>query len=229
MSSLTHDSGSTYWRSLDELARTPEFEAAVREIVDTIQPEFIVVEATGVAESDALVYEVQDNLPEVRLDCVVFVVDAYMSLKFPYVSHTMDTQLKAADVILINKIDQMTTDEVQTVESQIRQYNENAVFFKTMGCDMDTKLLFGLAPSLCMHCRTFIIQLGLLSLWNGVIAWLNWPTGIRASGGRIAYAPKCGACSSFRGKTISRRSRSRRTACWHSSGPFTEKSERRGS
>jgi G3E family GTPase len=125
---------------------TGEFEAAVREIVDTIQPEFIVVEATGVAESDALVYEVQDNLPEVRLDCVVFVVDAYMSLKFPYVSHTMDTQLKAADVILINKIDQMTTDEVQTVESQIRQYNEKAVFFKTMGCDMDTKLLFGLAP-----------------------------------------------------------------------------------
>lgn len=125
---------------------TGEFEAAVREIVDTIQPEFIVVEATGVAESDALVYEVQDNLPDVRLDCVVFVVDAYMSLKFPYVSHTMDTQLKTADVILINKIDQMTTDEVQTVESQIRQYNKNAVFFKTMGCDMDTKLLFGLAP-----------------------------------------------------------------------------------
>jgi molybdopterin-containing oxidoreductase family iron-sulfur binding subunit len=30
MSSLTHDSGPTYWRSLDELARTPEFEEAVR-------------------------------------------------------------------------------------------------------------------------------------------------------------------------------------------------------
>ncbi|MCP4337989.1 MAG: GTP-binding protein, partial [Desulfobulbaceae bacterium] len=50
---------------------TGEFEAAVEEVIKTVRPEIIVVEVTGVAEADALVYEVEDNLPQVRLDCVV--------------------------------------------------------------------------------------------------------------------------------------------------------------
>jgi G3E family GTPase len=38
-----------------------EFEAAVTEIIEKLGPEFIVVEAMGVAEADALVYEVEDK------------------------------------------------------------------------------------------------------------------------------------------------------------------------
>ncbi|GLI35443.1 CobW family GTP-binding protein [Desulforhabdus amnigena] len=123
---------------------TGEFEAAVREIIHDVQPEFIIVEATGVAESDALVYGIQENLPEVRLDCVVFIVDAYLSHRYPHIGYTTLNQLKVADVILINKIDQVTTDVVNQVENQIRRFNAGAMYFRTMGCDVDTNLLFGL-------------------------------------------------------------------------------------
>ena len=122
---------------------TGEFEAAVREIVERIQPDGIVVETTGVAEADALVFEVRDNLPEVRLDGVVYVADCYISVKHPYVGLTTRSQLTAADVVLINKVDLVTTEEVKEVEAQIRTHNQNAVFFKTVGCDVDVGLLFG--------------------------------------------------------------------------------------
>jgi G3E family GTPase len=123
---------------------TNEFEAAVHEIIDRIRPELILVEATGVAETDSLVLQVEDTLPEVRLDSVICVVDAYLSSRHPYVGYAARTQLQSADIVLLNKIDLVTTQEVREVEDQVRRWNNTAVFFKTVGCDIDLELLFGL-------------------------------------------------------------------------------------
>lgn len=125
---------------------TGEFEAAVREILEKIGPEFIVVEATGVAESDALVYEVEDNLPEVRLDCVICIVDAYISVRFPSVGYTARSQLSAADILLVNKVDLVSEDELREVEEQARRFNDTAVLLRTVNCEVDINLLFGLEP-----------------------------------------------------------------------------------
>ena len=122
---------------------TGEFEAAVRELIETIGPDFIVVEATGVAESDALVFEVEDNLPQVRLDSVVCIVDAYLGIKYPHVGYTSRTHIASADIILINKVDLVRPAEAQTVEVQVRKYNERAVVLRTVNCGVDTDLLFG--------------------------------------------------------------------------------------
>jgi G3E family GTPase len=124
---------------------TGEFEAAVREIIETIGPDFIVVEATGVAESDALVFEVEDNLPQVRLDSVICIVDAYLGIKYPKVGYTSRTQIASADIILINKTDLVEPAEAEAVEAQVRKYNERAVFLWTVNCGVDTNLLFGAA------------------------------------------------------------------------------------
>ena len=121
-----------------------EFDAAVREIIDTAHPEVIVVEATGVAESDALVFEVEESLPEVRLDSVIYIVDADLSVRYPRIGYTTRKQLEVADVILVNKVDLITTDQAKEVEAAIRLHNETALFSRTMGCDVDTNYLFGL-------------------------------------------------------------------------------------
>lgn len=123
---------------------TGEFEAAVREVLEKARPDIIVVEATGLAEADALVFEVEDNLPEVRLDCVICIVDAYLSVRHPHVGYTSRTQLSAADILLVNKVDLVTTDEIREVEAQVRRYNPTAMLFKTVGCGVDTSLLFGI-------------------------------------------------------------------------------------
>ena len=68
-----------------------EFEAAVHEIIDTVAPDHIVLETTGVAEPGALVCDIRENLPAVRLDGVVSVIDADGLLHFPALGHTAHT------------------------------------------------------------------------------------------------------------------------------------------
>jgi len=123
---------------------TGELEAAVTELIEKIVPDFIVLEATGVAEADALVYQVEDNLPMIRLDSVIGIVDAFASIKYPQLGYAARSQLAAADIVLINKIDLVTADQITEVEAQVRKYNDTAALFKTVQCELDIDFLFGL-------------------------------------------------------------------------------------
>ncbi len=122
---------------------TGEFEAAVNEIIAKVHPELIVVEATGVAESDALVFEVEDRLPHIRLDAAICIVDAYAAMRYPQVGYAARTQLASADVILINKSDLVTAEEMDAVISQVRRYNHRAAELRTVRCDVPMDILFG--------------------------------------------------------------------------------------
>ncbi len=120
-----------------------EFEAAVDEIIEKVSPEFIVVEATGVAEADSLTYTVEDSLPQVRLDSIVCIVDAWMNSRHPSVGYAARTQLEEADVVVINKTDLVGEEEVEEVEAQVRKHNDRAVFLRAVKCDIDPDVLFG--------------------------------------------------------------------------------------
>lgn len=121
-----------------------EFEEAVKEIIDKVGPEIIVVETTGVAEPDALVFNIQDSLPDLRLDVVVTVADADAMIRFPRLGHIGRVQLEVADVILVNKTDLVDGSQLQQIENRIRKLNDMAIIFRTSYCQMDTNLLFGL-------------------------------------------------------------------------------------
>jgi G3E family GTPase len=120
-----------------------EFEAAVNEILERFQPERIVVEATGVAEADALASEVQDNIPQVRLDGVIHIVDAYASREHPGIGYAARSQIQQADIILINKCDLVGRQSVADAELRLRENNGRARFLNTVRCEADPDLLFG--------------------------------------------------------------------------------------
>jgi G3E family GTPase len=124
---------------------TGELEAAVEEILDRVHPEYILLEATGVAEADALVYEVEERIPRVRLDSVVCLVDADASIRFPSIGYAGRSQLRAADIVLINKIDLVTEAEIGKVVAQVREFNPDAAVLQTVRCAADVCVLFGLA------------------------------------------------------------------------------------
>ena len=121
-----------------------EFEAAVNEIIDRLHPEMIVMEATGVAEADSLVYMVEEDLPRTRLDSVIYIVDAYASIRYPAVGYAARSQLEVADIILLNKADLVSPADLRDVEEQVRAYNDSAPVVPTVRCDIDVDLLFGL-------------------------------------------------------------------------------------
>ncbi|MBD1899945.1 GTP-binding protein [Trichocoleus sp. DQ-A3] len=121
-----------------------EFEAAVNEIIDSVDPDNIVVETTGVAEPDALVFDIQESLTKVRLDGVVTVIDADAMVKYPSVGHTTRIQIEAADTLLLNKVDLVSESELKAIEDKLRSFNEVASILHTKRCQVDPDLLFGI-------------------------------------------------------------------------------------
>lgn len=121
-----------------------EFEAAVNEIIDTVDPDYIVVETTGVAEPDALVFDIQESLTIVRLDGVVTLVDADAMVKYPSLGHTTRMQIEAADTILLNKVDLVSQSDLKTIEEKLRSLNKVATIIRTQRGKVDPQLLFGI-------------------------------------------------------------------------------------
>jgi G3E family GTPase len=124
-----------------------EFEAAVAEVIDTVHPDRIIVETTGVAEPDALVFDIQENVPQVRLDGVVTIADADGMLRYPSLGQTGRAQIDAADIILLNKADLVSAEQAAEVTARLRQLNENAPILPTQRCQVDPDVLFGISQA----------------------------------------------------------------------------------
>jgi G3E family GTPase len=121
-----------------------EFESAVAEIIEKIAPEIIVVETTGLAEPEALVFNIQEALPQCRLDAVVSVIDADMLVRFPELGHTTCLQIEGADILLLNKIDLVDAKQIEPLETKLREINPSAAIVHTERCQIDPELLFGI-------------------------------------------------------------------------------------
>jgi G3E family GTPase len=126
-----------------------EFEAAVNEIIEKIAPERIVVETTGLAEPEALVFNIQEALPQCRLDGVVSVIDADMLIRFPELGHTTRLQIEGADILLLNKIDLAEPGQIESLEMKLLEINPTATIIRTERCRIDPELLFGIGRSPC--------------------------------------------------------------------------------
>ena len=121
-----------------------EFEAAVDEIIEKVAPEIIIVETTGLAEPEALVFNIQEALPQCRLDGVVSVIDADMFVRFPELGHTTRLQIEGADILLLNKIDLVDAKQIEPLETKLREINSSAAIIRTQRCRIDPELLFGI-------------------------------------------------------------------------------------
>lgn len=122
-----------------------EFEAAVAEIIDSVHPDLILVETTGVAEPEALVVDIQESLPQVRLDSVVTVADADALWRYPSWGHTTRAQLEAADLILLNKVDLVSAAQLAELKDKLARLNAHAAILPTQRCRVDPDVLFGFA------------------------------------------------------------------------------------
>src|SRR5439155_20136456 len=121
-----------------------EFEAAVNEIIQRVEPEIIVVESTGLAAPEALVFNMQEALPQCRLDGVVSVIDADMLVRFPELGHTTRLQIEGADILLLNKIDLVQATQIEPLETKLREINPTAAMVRTERCRIKPELLLGI-------------------------------------------------------------------------------------
>jgi len=119
-----------------------EFEEAIKEIIKDYKPEIIIVETTGVAESDALVLDISENIKNVKLDSIIAIADADAIVRFPSIGRTAITQLQTADIIIINKIDLVNEKQLEEIKETLKKYNKKAQLIKAEQCNVDIALLF---------------------------------------------------------------------------------------
>lgn len=102
----------------------------------------IIVETTGLADPApvAQTFFMDDDVKtKARLDSVVALVDAKHVLLRLKDSPEAEDQIAFADVILLNKTDLVTAEELAKVEAVIRQINGSAKVFKTEKANVDLK------------------------------------------------------------------------------------------
>jgi G3E family GTPase len=121
-----------------------EFDAAIGELLDEAKPEWIVLETTGVAEPAALANDIAENVPGVRLDAIVTVVDADAMVRFPSLGHTGREQIELADVLVLNKTDLVSPDGLANVRAAVQELNGRALVIEAKQCEIDTGILFGI-------------------------------------------------------------------------------------
>jgi len=99
----------------------------------------IIVETTGLADPAPVAqtfFMDQDVAAIARLDAVVTVIDARWVLERLKDAPEAKNQIAFADVLLLNKTDLISEDELKAVEQKIRSINPYAKLYKTKNCDI---------------------------------------------------------------------------------------------
>jgi cobalamin biosynthesis protein CobW len=116
------------------------FDLAIQEIVETVQPHVIVIESTGLADPEPLVYRVKTA--GLGLDAIITVVDAAHVERQLAETEVATSQIEAADFLVVNKLDLVAPDAVATLEKRLARMNPRAERFRTVRGAIDSDLLF---------------------------------------------------------------------------------------
>ena len=121
---------------------TGNLKLAVRRILADFQPDCIIVETTGLANPLNLLDEMEELAELVRFDSVTTVVDAVYALPTLAQQPIAADQVRAADVLLLNKQDRVDPLRLRQVRAQLRQLNPRAPILCTTRGDVNPALIY---------------------------------------------------------------------------------------
>lgn len=113
-----------------------ELMVGLHKVIRDFQPEFILLEGTGVAYPDNIRTTIQQSMPDAPVQ-VTCVIDAkrWLRLVRP-MEMLLKDQLTNADVILLNKSDTVDPQVLSQVEASVRTYNNDADFYSVSAHDV---------------------------------------------------------------------------------------------
>lgn len=148
--------GSLVLRSDDELielsngcicctVRTDLLEAVGRLLTRRPRIEYVLVETTGLADPAPIAQTFLSHgvIDVCRLDSIITVVDAYNFERNLAADPASRAQLEFGDLILLNKIDLVTPERCDQLESAIRAINADARILRSQGAAVDLDLILG--------------------------------------------------------------------------------------
>jgi len=106
----------------------------------------LVIETTGLADPAPVIqtfFVDEDMRDRVNLDAVVAVVDA-KHVHAHWDSEEVQEQIAFADVILLNKTDLVTLEELDQLENRIRSMNKLTKIYRTQNSELDMDAVLGI-------------------------------------------------------------------------------------
>ena len=115
---------------------------AIQQIMESFQPDYIIVETTGLANPMNLIDEVVALEEMVRFDSVTTVVDGEHAIGSMHEYKVAAEQIAAADIILLNKTDLLSAAQKEEVELKVRSINKHAPIFPVVQGNINPAMLF---------------------------------------------------------------------------------------
>ena len=123
---------------------------ALEELKDKSKVERVIVEATGISQPRELLDElVESSVKGLIIGPMVTVVDCakFNKLQSMLGDFYLD-QIEFADIVIANKMDLATPDQIESATRHIREINSNAKILFAEQCKVPPEVLFGEAQSL---------------------------------------------------------------------------------
>jgi cobalamin biosynthesis protein CobW len=121
------------------------FAIAVQQITQEVKPDLLIIETTGLADPNPIVDRLKTA--SVARDAVITMVDAATFLPLAAEHDVLEEQVKAADFLVLNKIDLVEERQRQKVEKRLRRLNRRALLLASSYGDVKTDLLFSTGVS----------------------------------------------------------------------------------
>lgn len=122
------------------------FHSALTEIVETIHPDRILIEASGISDPTAIALTLRSH-PLIQRDGVVTIIDVVNYNGVPELNVVAKRQAEFTDLIVFNKVEQVTQDRKQQVVGYVREVNTKAPIIEAPHGHLHPSLVFGLHPS----------------------------------------------------------------------------------
>lgn len=122
-----------------------ELEDSLKELVDTVKPDRIIIEASGAANPAILAVNL-DRLPFVKRDLIVTLIDAVHFEGYKDKSIVMKMQQKFTDLIVVNRVEEVDEDKLEHVLDDIYEIRPGVPVVKTASGRVDAEILFGVLP-----------------------------------------------------------------------------------
>lgn len=122
------------------------FHSALTEIVTTYHPDRILIEASGVSDPTAIALTLRSH-PLIRRDGVVTIVDVVNYNGVPELNTVAKRQAEFTDLIIFNKVEEVSLERKQQVVGYVREINSKAPIVEAPYGHINPGLVFGIYPA----------------------------------------------------------------------------------
>lgn len=130
-----------------------DFIKSIQEIIDTYHPEHLIIEPAGVGKLSDIMELLRTDVLRSTCDIIQLTAITVINLqKFwhndKYVSEYFWNQIRSANILLLNKIGQMTENEISEICSCIRAHHSTGIILKNINPETIKKINNNLVVSM---------------------------------------------------------------------------------